>query len=114
MPHPIDVLVGKRIRMRRTQKRLTQGELAEAVGVTFQQVQKYEKGTNRVSCSRLYDIAQTLEVPITYFFFDEGEKHGIRAADLLDLGDLKEGVRLVAAFGKVSDRAVRRSFSRPA
>ncbi len=110
MPHPIDVLVGKRIRMRRTQKSISQSELADALGVTFQQVQKYEKGTNRVSCSRLYEIAKTLDAPITYFFFDEGDKEGIRAAEHLDFGDLKDGVRLVTAFGKVSSPAVRRSF----
>ena len=110
MPHPIDELVGKRIRIRRTQKRISQSELADEIGVTFQQVQKYERGTNRVSCSRLFEIAEALEVPIAYFFFDNGERYGIRAAELLDLGDLKEGVRLVTAFGKVGNREIRRKF----
>ncbi len=60
MPHPIDVIVGKRIRLRRLQLSLSQTDLGQKLGVAFQQVQKYEKGTNRVSCSRLYEISKIL------------------------------------------------------
>ena len=67
-PDPIDVAVGARMRMRRKTLGLTQTALAEALGITFQQVQKYERGANRVSASKLYEIAQTLQVPVTYFF----------------------------------------------
>src|SRR5688572_33120395 len=67
-PNPIDVHVGSRIRLRRTLLGLSQEKLAEAIGLTFQQVQKYEKGANRVSSSRLMDIAKVLEVDIAYFF----------------------------------------------
>src|SRR4051794_15653843 len=70
MPHTIDVMVGKRIRLRRLQLTLSQTDLARKLGLTFQQVQKYEKGTNRVSCSRLYEIANILKVPVSFFFSD--------------------------------------------
>src|SRR5260370_324082 len=70
MPHPIDVMVGKRMRLRRVQLGLSQTELGQKLGVTFQQIQKYENGANRVSCSRLYDTSVALEVPIAFFFMD--------------------------------------------
>jgi transcriptional regulator with XRE-family HTH domain len=63
MPHWVDEYVGKRVRALRKERRLSQGALGERIGVTFQQVQKYEKGTNRVSASTLYDIARALQVP---------------------------------------------------
>jgi transcriptional regulator with XRE-family HTH domain len=72
-PNPIDVHVGSRIRSRRTVLGLSQSTLAEAIGLTFQQVQKYERGTNRVSSSRLFDLGRILDVPITYFFSDMPE-----------------------------------------
>ena len=67
-PNPIDVHVGARIRLRRTLLGISQVALAEAIGLTFQQVQKYEKGNNRVSSSRLFDLARILDVPLSYFF----------------------------------------------
>ena len=70
MSHPVDVHVGKRIRTRRWMVGLTQQQIADAVGIKFQQIQKYETGANRVSASRLYDIAAALESPIGYFFED--------------------------------------------
>ena len=69
-PNPIDVHVGQRIRQRRTLLGMSQEKLAEAIGLTFQQVQKYERGANRVGSSRLFDLARVLEVPIAYFFED--------------------------------------------
>ncbi len=67
-PHPVDVHVGGRLRIRRTLLGLSQTSLADAIGLTFQQVQKYERGTNRMGSSRLYDIARILDVPVRYFF----------------------------------------------
>ena len=67
-PNPIDVHVGQRIRQRRTLLGMSQEKLAEAIGLTFQQVQKYERGGNRTSASRLFDLTRVLDVPISYFF----------------------------------------------
>lgn len=72
-PDPIDVHVGGRMQLRRTLMGLTQEQLAKAIGVSFQQVQKYERGLNRLSASRLFDVCQALGVPITYFFEDVPE-----------------------------------------
>lgn len=69
-PDPVDVHVGERLRLRRTLMRMSQEQVADAVGVTFQQIQKYERGSNRISASRLYDIAQALGVDIPFFFVD--------------------------------------------
>lgn len=66
--NPIDIYVGSRIRLRRNSLKISQGTLADALGLTFQQVQKYERGTNRVSASKLYDTARVLEVPVGFFF----------------------------------------------
>lgn len=71
-PDPVDVHVGKRLRLRRTLLSMSQEQLAAAVGVTFQQIQKYERGSNRVSASRLYDVARVLGVEIGFFFEDIG------------------------------------------
>ena len=72
-PDPIDVHVGKRLRLRRNILKMSQEKLGEATGVTFQQVQKYEKGSNRISASRLFDFAKVLGVNISYFFEDLGD-----------------------------------------
>ncbi len=69
-PDPIDIHVGKRIKLRRTLLHISQEQLARDIGVTFQQVQKYESGHNRVSASRLFDISRVLNTPISYFFED--------------------------------------------
>jgi transcriptional regulator with XRE-family HTH domain len=68
--HPLDLHVGNRLRMRRLRQNLTQEKLANLVGLTFQQVQKYEHGSNRISASRLYEIAVALQVPVSYFYED--------------------------------------------
>ena len=78
-PDPIDIHVGKRIKLRRTLLHISQEQLAGDIGVTFQQVQKYESGHNRVSASRLFDISRVLNCPIAYFFEDIGpETTGVR------------------------------------
>lgn len=79
MAHPVDVHVGKRIRHRRWMTGVTQQQLAEKVGIKFQQIQKYETGMNRVSASRLWDIAAALEVSIGFFF--EGLEGGVGGTD---------------------------------
>ena len=67
-PNPVDVHVGGRLRLRRTLLGMSQEKLGEAIGLTFQQVQKYERGTNRIGCSRLFDLSRVLDVPVGYFF----------------------------------------------
>ena len=69
-PNPIDVHVGARVRLRRTLLGMSQEKLGEAIGLTFQQVQKYERGANRIGSSRLFDLSRVLDVPIEYFFGD--------------------------------------------
>ncbi len=73
MPHPVDIHVGKRLRLRRTILGLSQEAIGNAIGVTFQQIQKYERGVNRMGSSRLFDFAKFLAVPVSYFF-EEIEK----------------------------------------
>lgn len=100
MKHPVDSHVGKRIRQRRWVIGMTQQQLADAVGIKFQQIQKYETGMNRVSASRLWDIAATLDVPIGYFFDGLGEAGtGGEAEELAS----KEAMDLVRAFHAIPD-----------
>jgi transcriptional regulator with XRE-family HTH domain len=75
--HPTDVHVGGKMRMRRMALGMTQEKLGDAMGITFQQVQKYEKGANRIGASRLFEIAQILEVPVAYFFEGLDRCHAI-------------------------------------
>jgi transcriptional regulator with XRE-family HTH domain len=110
----VDVHVGKRIRQRRWMVGMTQQQLAEKVGIKFQQVQKYETGMNRVSASRLWDIAEVLDVPIAFFF--EGLKEGAEpAAQTPDLrGDLladKEASELVRSYYAIPEAQRKRLFS---
>lgn len=115
-PNLVDKHVGSRVRMRRLMVGLSQGKLGAALGLTFQQVQKYEKGTNRIGASRLQQIGGVLGVPVEYFFdgaprldgatagFAEGPAPGY-ASDFLSTS---EGVQLVAAFTRVRDPQVRK------
>ncbi len=115
MKHPVDVHVGKRIRHRRWMIGMTQQQLAEQVGIKFQQIQKYETGMNRVSASRLWDIGETLSVPVGYFF--EGVE-GERALDEVEVdtalpGDLladKEALELVRSYYAIPENQRRRLF----
>ena len=97
MKHGVDVHVGKRIRHRRWMIGMTQQQLADKVGIKFQQIQKYETGMNRVSASRLWDIARAVDVPVSFFFegLHEGELSDQVAGDIL--GD-KEALQLVRAY----------------
>jgi len=120
-PNPIDVHVGARIRLRRTLLGISQSTLAETLGLTFQQVQKYEKGTNRVSASRLVDIARALDVSISYFFEEmSATVQSQTPAMLMDVKNLprpddekdpmtkRETLELVRAYYKIKDPAVRK------
>ena len=75
-PNPIDIHVGSRIRLRRTMLGMSQEKLGEALGLTFQQIQKYERGVNRIGASRLFDLARVLDVPIGFFFDDMSPELG--------------------------------------
>jgi transcriptional regulator with XRE-family HTH domain len=73
-PHPVDIHVGRRLRLRRTILGMSQEAIGNAIGVTFQQIQKYERGINRMGASRLFDFAKTLSVPVSYFFEGYGDE----------------------------------------
>ena len=115
MKHPVDVHVGKRIRHRRWLVGMTQQQLAEKVGIKFQQIQKYETGMNRVSASRLWDIAAALSVPVSFFF--EGLNDAEQAAapeataDIpLDILKDKEALELVRSYYAIPETQRRRLF----
>ena len=113
MPHPVDMHVGKRIRHRRWLVGMTQQQLAEKVGIKFQQIQKYETGANRVSASRLWDIAAALDVEISFFFegLDSDENGKDKAENALTdlLGD-KEALDLVRSYYSIPENQRRRLF----
>ena len=102
MAHSVDIHVGKRLRHRRWMVGMTQGELADALGIRFQQVQKYETGSNRVSASRLWDIAQALGVPIAYFF------QGLDAQNTAVKDDLLQAETLIRFYRTMPDGERRR------
>lgn len=107
-PDPIDVHVGQRVRLRRTLLGLSQEKLGEAIGITFQQVQKYERGTNRISASRLHSMAIVLDVPISYFFDDQDES--VRPSAPTETDELygRETLELVRAYYAVKNPSVRK------
>lgn len=111
----VDKHVGGRIRMRRLMLGTTQTKLADAIGVAFQQVQKYEKGTNRVSPSRLHNIAEVLEVPVSFFFEGAPSSGSQRRSDgtpdfVTDFCMTSDGLALAKAFMAIGDKSVRRSI----
>ena len=119
-PNPVDVHVGSRVRLRRMLLGMSQEKLGEHLGLTFQQIQKYEKGVNRIGASRLFDLAQVLGVPVQ-FFYDEAPSTSNEAdlapgfADqpaesyVVEFLSTREGLELNKAFVRVSDPRVRRS-----
>lgn len=112
MPHPVDVHVGKRIRHRRWLVGMTQQQLAQSVGIKFQQIQKYETGANRVSASRLWDIAASMDVDVS-FFFEGLEKQSNAASAATTAGDLlgdKEALDLVRSYYAIPENQRRRLF----
>ena len=118
MKHVVDVHVGQRIRHRRWTVGMTQQQLADAVGIKFQQIQKYEKGTNRVGASRLQQISEILQVPVSFLF--DGGPSGVKTADGFSEGSspayvsdflaTAEGLALTRAFTRIADAKLRRSI----
>lgn len=117
-PNPTDVYVGSRIRLRRNMLGMSQESLGERLGITFQQIQKYEKGTNRVGASRLQAISSILNVPVSFFFEDQpnqpdvsrGFAEDASGAFSLDFVGSAEGLQLNRAFVKIADPKVRRKI----
>jgi len=121
-PSPIDVHVGSRIRLRRTLLGMSQERLGEALGLTFQQVQKYERGVNRVGASRLFDLSRVLDVPISFFFDDMPESltsafggQGRRVGNIEpqeniadDTLNRRETLELVRSYYRIADPALRK------
>jgi transcriptional regulator with XRE-family HTH domain len=124
-PNPIDVHVGKRLRLRRTLLGMSQERLGELLGLTFQQVQKYERGANRIGSSRLFELGRILDVPVSFFFDDLPEEMtglavGYAGPGLAEAGtgfehqderlplDRRETLELVRAYYRIPDPAVRR------
>lgn len=125
-PNPIDVHVGKRLRLRRTLLGMSQERLGDLLGLTFQQIQKYERGVNRIGSSRLYELGQILDVPVSFFFDDmvgsrlpsgmpgavpglaehgEGFEHKVEGTLLLER---RETLELVRAYYRINDSQVRK------
>jgi transcriptional regulator with XRE-family HTH domain len=110
MKHPVDAHVGKRIRHRRWMVGMTQQQLADKVGIKFQQIQKYETGMNRVSASRLWDIADALGVSISFFFDGLADGRGQAAPGQGDMMADKEALELVRSYYAIPEAQRRRLF----
>lgn len=122
-PNPIDIHVGSRVRLRRMMVGMSQERLGEKLNLTFQQVQKYEKGANRIGASRLFTIASILDVPVQFFFEDMPEatsanvpsaSEGMREPDqtpfVMDFVSSSEGLQLNTAFSKIENVDTRRKL----
>jgi len=115
-PSPIDKHVGSRVRMRRIMLAMSQEKLGAALGLTFQQVQKYEKGTNRIGASRLQQISQILQVPVAFFFEGlpnelapyDSSGSALSVAQIDDFISDSDGLRLIRAFMRIDNAALRR------
>jgi transcriptional regulator with XRE-family HTH domain len=115
LPNPVDRHVGSRVRMRRIMLGMSQEKLGEGLGLTFQQIQKYEKGTNRIGASRIQHIAEILQVPVSFLF--EGSPGSSTSfgeapspAYVADFLATSEGLALIRAFTQVSDIKLRRAI----
>ena len=116
-PNPVDKYVGSRIRMRRIMLGMSQEKLGESLGLTFQQIQKYEKGTNRVGASRLQQISEILQVPVAFLFeggpggpSPGGSNEAPSPAYVSDFLATSEGLALTRAFTRINDSKLRRSI----
>lgn len=121
VPSPVDIHVGSRVRLRRTLLGLSQEKLGEAVGLTFQQIQKYERGANRIGASRLFEFSRILDVPVSFFFDDMSERvagaDGASEAGMADQPQAslepdpltrRETLELVRAYYRISDPQIRK------
>lgn len=118
-PNPVDAHVGSRVRLRRMLLGMSQERLGESMGLTFQQVQKYEKGVNRIGASRLFQISKILDVPVQFFFEEApysgeaGSAQGMAEPEseafILEFLNSREGLELNRAFVKIGDAKVRKS-----
>jgi transcriptional regulator with XRE-family HTH domain len=106
MKNPVDLHIGQRVRHRRWLTGMTQQQLADAIGIRFQQIQKYESGANRISAARLWSIARAMDVPVSFFY---GGMDGVRAEGAEDPMDAKETFELVRAFYGIAE-GPRREF----
>jgi transcriptional regulator with XRE-family HTH domain len=118
-PNPIDKYVGSRVRMRRMMLGMSQEKLGNALGLTFQQVQKYEKGTNRIGASRLQQISNILQVPVSFFFdgapdLSSARSEGLSEAPsplyIADFLATSDGLALTRAFMRIEDARLRRKI----
>ncbi|WP_310618399.1 helix-turn-helix domain-containing protein [Flexibacterium corallicola] len=117
-PNPIDVHVGSRVRLRRMMLGMSQEKLGEGLGITFQQIQKYEKGTNRIGASRLQHIATLLKVPVAFFFEDapgspddmQGVGENPQTTYVVDFLSSSDGLALNKAFVRIEDPKVRKKL----
>jgi transcriptional regulator with XRE-family HTH domain len=115
-PNPIDIHVGSRVRLRRMMLSMSQEKLGEQLGITFQQIQKYEKGTNRIGASRLQHIARVLSVPVSFFFEDApgtpGQTGGMaespQTQHIVEFLSSAEGIQLNRAFVRIKSPKLRR------
>lgn len=120
-PNPIDIHVGQRVRLRRTLLGMSQEKLGSALGLTFQQIQKYERGSNRIGASRLYDMSQVLDVPVSFFYDDmtsqladhaNNSTQGFGESDMPSFDPdpmaKRETLELVRAYYRISDESVRK------
>jgi transcriptional regulator with XRE-family HTH domain len=115
-PNPTDKHVGRRVRMRRKMLAMSQEKLADALGLTFQQVQKYENGTNRIGASRLQQMSDILQVPVAFFFEgapnasapQDSNESALSVAQIDDFISDSNGLRLIGAFMRIDNAAVRR------
>lgn len=119
-PNPVDVHVGSRVRLRRTLLGLSQEKLGEAIGLTFQQVQKYERGANRIGASRLWDLSRALDVPVSFFFEEMDDSVASRSPRNVVRGTeeeteteadpmtKRETLELVRSYYRITDPAIRK------
>ena len=116
-PNPVDRHVGSRVRMRRLMVGMSQEKLGDALGLTFQQIQKYEKGTNRIGASRLQQISEILQIPVSFLFEGvpgstdvEGFSGPVSPAYVADFLATSEGLALIRAFSRIPDIKLRRAI----
>lgn len=116
-PHPVDIHVGSRVKLRRMILGLSQESLGRSLGLTFQQIQKYEKGVNRIGASRMFELSRLLDVPVQFFYDEFGDAPGSAAGfaedahgeePVMDLVNSPEGVQLCRYYASIKDPTVKR------